>query len=203
MRGALALAPLVEVQMNTDIACLHCGNLFAARRGKKYCSFECGAHSKKHGLTETVEWKTWARIRRRCNSPKYHNYPRDGARGIKVCDRWDDFANFLSDMGPRPEGMTLDRIDNDGNYEPANCRWATPTQQSRNRGAYNYSAAEDQKIRDAIALGYNFRQVAEYVGLPRGSVTARAYRMGLKSGTPPIPKKDRGSPHPSQERKSP
>jgi hypothetical protein len=170
------------------------------------CSRYCAARvsrNKQHGLTDTIEHRTWARIRRRCNSPSYHNYPRYGGRGISVCARWDDFANFLADMGARPEGMTLDRIDNDGNYEPSNCRWATPTQQSRNRGAYNYSSAEDQKIRDAIALGYNFRQVAEYVGLPRGSVTARAYRMGLKSGTPPIPKKDRGVAHPSQERNAP
>lgn len=78
----------------------------------------------------TPTYRSWQHMWVRCRSPKAKNY---FGRGIIVCERWRLFANFLADMGERPEGLTLDRIDNDGNYEPGNCRWATKSEQRRNQ----------------------------------------------------------------------
>jgi len=85
-----------------------------------------------HGMSKTYEYTIWKGIKSRC-ADKSH--PRYGGRGITVCDRWkNSFENFLEDMGVAPDGLSVDRINNDGNYEPENCRWATIEQQSNNKG---------------------------------------------------------------------
>jgi hypothetical protein len=129
-----------------------------------------GALNRQHGLSWTPEWKIWVAMNRRCNDkglPQYKDY---GGRGISVCDRWKDFALFLKDMGAKPKGMSLDRIDVNGNYEPGNCRWACSKTQARNTRRNRY-----------VTLGEKTQALSAWIeelGLKECTIKARIYRFG-------------------------
>lgn len=86
-----------------------------------------------HGYKKHSLYGTWKNMWNRCNNPENEDYSAYGGRGIKICKRWNNIKNFISDMGERPKGLTLDRIDNNGNYCQKNCKWSTNTEQARNR----------------------------------------------------------------------
>lgn len=127
--------------------------------------------SKKHGMIKTHEYQSWGSMVTRCTNPKCRYWSHYGGRGIKICDRWlSSFLDFLEDMGKCPEGHSLDRINNDGNYEPSNCRWATRAQQSRN-------------TRQNVMLTFNGKTQcltdwAEEIGMPFKCLHRRISRLG-------------------------
>ena len=100
-----------------------------------------------HGMTGTREFTAWQEAKRRCYLVSGKDYHRYGARGIRVCSRWkDSFENFFEDMGSRPEGASLDRRDNDRDYSPDNCRWATLEQQANNMRSTHFLLFKGKRL---------------------------------------------------------
>lgn len=129
-----------------------------------------------HGMHGTTEYRCWSAMLSRCNNARHRGFKDYGGRGIKVCERWRKFENFLADMGNRPSPtMSIDRINNDGDYEPGNCRWATSKQQIHNR-------RRPRQKRVVHIKGIEFRTVsdaARHFGVTPGAV--RHWINGQKS----------------------
>ena len=123
-----------------------------------------------HGMTGHPLYRVWATMIMRCNNKNDASFHKYGARGITVCDRWrKSFSAFYADMGERPAGHSIERIDNDGPYSPENCRWATPKEQAANR--------RNEKPITHNGMTMSLRQWAIKVGIHRGTLLYRLRRM--------------------------
>lgn len=122
---------------------------------------------------KSPEYEAWVQMRSRCTNPNHHAFARYGGRGIAICDEWDSFDDFFADMGARPSPLhSLDRYpDNDGNYEPDNCRWATSAEQMRNRSTVKLSDDAAAVIRAMLAQGWLQREVALEFGVNRSLIS--------------------------------
>jgi hypothetical protein len=133
----------------------------------------------RHGLSHTAEWNTYHSMLRRCYNPASRDFPKYGGRGISVCDEWRaSIVAFVTDMGRRPDGMTLERIDNDGDYGPENCRWASKADQARNTRRnviVSYEGRSQTLTEWARELGINHQTLsARYIRGDRGDRLLRA-----------------------------
>ena len=130
---------------------------------------------KVHGMFGTLTYNSWDTLIQRCNNLNCPTHKHYGGRGIKVCDRWLDFRNFLTDMGERPIGLEIDRIDNDGDYEPDNCHWVTHKENNRNtrRTVLNMKIAEE--VRALHKKGMKPKKISEVLNIKIHSISSILY----------------------------
>lgn len=135
-----------------------CGNTLKVRvtrlvrEGSPY-SCGCSHPLLKHGMSHEPTYNSWQCMKSRCTNPKAKGYDNYGGRGIKVCKRWfDSFENFLADMGERPRGMTLERVDNSRGYSPDNCKWASKKEQANNRRKRKTTGVRHLRITENVSV---------------------------------------------------
>lgn len=129
-------------------------------------------------------YHSWMAMRRRCYEPAFFGFQNYGGRGITVCDRWrSSYQAFKDDMGTKPVGMSLDRINLNGNYELSNCRWATRSEQNRNRRSVRLTPSRVTLVRWLVSSGMLHREISEVLGLTLGMVSHAAYGTAWSDGS--------------------
>lgn len=127
-----------------------------------------GLKAKKHGMCDSLTYGSWSAMKFRCENSGHIAFAHYGGRGISVCERWAKFENFLADMGERPKGKSLERIDNSKGYTPDNCRWASSKEQARNR--------RDNRLIEAFGQKFCQSEWAEIVGIKLSTIRERLRR---------------------------
>jgi hypothetical protein len=129
-------------------------------------------HGHSHHSRRSPTYQSWMSMVQRCTNPARGNFKNYGGRGIVICERWRTFENFLADMGERPLGTTLDRVDVNGNYEPSNCRWVNAAAQSRNKRHAKLEPHEPAQIRWLRSSGYPRSSIAAMFEISESMVRA-------------------------------
>lgn len=147
------------------------GSRLRAGRRKRGCIDCSGAKYRSVDGIKTPEYESWRGMRERCSNPRHGSYKNYGGRGISVCEEWkNDFLKFREDMGPRPRGMSLDRIDNNGNYNKQNCRWASRKTQIRNSRSFILTDDQVEAIRNLLKCGARQIDIAVACGVARSHI---------------------------------
>jgi hypothetical protein len=153
------------------VVCPDCQKTRQLVRSGEMKTRRCNSCAKKgnrvtHGMSETRTYRIWCSMYTRCNYQKNVSYKNYGGRGITICERWRSFENFFADMGhPPSDKHSIDRVNNDGNYEPSNCRWATPNEQAGNsRNAIRLTFG---------GLTFSISEWSRRTGLKRATINAR------------------------------
>lgn len=155
-----------------------CGAISSVRRDhlRSGATKSCGCLVKetsrevnlRHGHCKTKTYSVWAAMLNRCRNENVKEYPRYGGRGVTVCERWHLFDNFLADMGVQPQGLQLDRTDNNGNYSPENCKWVSRSENCNNR--------RDNKLIEHNGVIKTLSQTAREIGMPPHVLGKRLFR---------------------------